>query len=291
MQDIFGRIIAANQQVYLNTGRLWGINSLDSSPSLGLQPLNYIGINNKQVNQILNSEQFADVTINGNLIDCDQFVQYTGSDCFNIFILQNQGDLNNNYSLISGYLNGYGLKFSIGQPIQTTASVKFVRNCGKIPTGTMDSNAYSQLVQIPTGVYEDTERRFHIPSFGSTNLILNEYNTQRITEADINYKISRTPIYNIGNRFPSKINTIYPIIVNCSFTMEINTSYSGIELKQIPPNTQKQDITFNIFENNNLSNLIVSYGFSGMNMTNERYGTSVEGNVTVTKEFEGYIFN
>lgn len=291
MQDIFGRIIAVNQQVYLGTGRLWGINSLDVSPTLGLQPLDYIGINNKQVNQILNSEQFVDVTINGNLVDSDQFIQYTGSDCFNIFILQNQGDLNNNYSLISGYLNGYNLKFSVGQPIQTSTSIKFVKNCGKIPIETMDSNAYSQLSQIPTGIYEDTERKFHIPSFGSTNLILNEYNTQRVIDASIGYKISRTPIYNIGNRFPSKINIIYPIIVNCSFTMEINTSYSGIELKKIPPNIQKQDITFNVFENNNLSNLIASYGFSGMSAINERYGISTEGNVTITKEFEGYIFN
>ncbi len=85
MQDIFGRIIAVNQQVYLNTGRLWGINSLDISPSLGLSSLNYIGIGNKQVNQILNSEQFVDVSINGNLIDYDPFIQYTGSNCFNMF--------------------------------------------------------------------------------------------------------------------------------------------------------------------------------------------------------------
>lgn len=291
MQDIFGRIIAVNQQVYLGTGRLWGINSLDISPSFGLQPLNYIGINNKQVNQIVNSEQFIDVTINGNLIDSDQFIQYTGSDCFNIFILQNQGNLDNNYSLISGYLNSYSLKFSVGQPVQTTVGIKFVRDCGKIPTGIMNSNAYNELIQIPTGIYENVERKFHVPSFGSTNLILNEYNNQRITDANIGYKISRTPIYNIGNKSPSKINIIYPIVINCSFTMEINELYSGIELKQISSNIQTQDITFNVFENDNSSNLIASYGFSGMSAINERRGVTVDGNTTITKEFEGYIFN
>lgn len=291
MLDIFGRIISVNQQIYLNTGRIWGITSMDASPSFGMEPLNYLGIQNKQVNQILNKEQFSELSINANLIDSDPFIQYTGADCFNMFILQNQGDLNNNYSLISGYLNTYNLKFSIGQPIQINAGIKFINNGGRISTGTMDSNAYAQLIQIPNNIYEDTDRKYHVPSFGSTNLTLNEYNTQRIIDASISFKISRIGIYNIGNKVPSKINIIYPIIINCSFTFETNISYSGIELQSFPANTQVQNITFNIFENDNPSNLIASYGMSGMTAIDEKYNTTTNGNVTVTKEFEGYIYN
>lgn len=287
----FGRIIAANQQIYLNTGRLWGINSFDISPSFGNDSLNYIGIGNKPINQILNSEQFSDVSINSNLINYDPFIQYTGADCFNMFVLNNQGDLDNNYSFISGYLNSYSLKFSIGQPIQTSIGIKFINNCGKISTGGMDLNAYNQLTAIPNNIYEDTEKKFAIASYESTDLILNEYNSQRITEASIDLKISRTPIYNIGNKVPSKINIVYPILINCSFTIEINSLYSGIELQSFPANQQTQDITFNLYENNNPSNLIVSYGFSGMTATNETRKISIDGNTTITKNFVGYLFD
>jgi hypothetical protein len=289
--SIFGRIIAAQQQVYLNTGRLWGINSLEISPSIGADPLTYIGIGNKPVNQIQNSEQYSDVSINNNLIDYDPFIQYTGSDCFNMFVLQNQGDLDNNYSLISGYLNNYNLKFSVGQPIQTSVEIKFINDCGKISTGNMDLNAYNQLIKIPNNIYEDTEKKYHIPSFHSTNLTINEIQTQRIIDASIDLRINRTPIYNLGNKVPSKINIIYPIVVNCSFVFEINNSYSGMQLQSFPANKQVQNITFSLYENNNGSNLIASYGFSGMTEINESYKTSTDGNVSVTKQFVGYIYN
>lgn len=291
MADIFGRIIAVNQQVYLNTGRLWGINTINISPEFGNQGLSYIGIENKPINQIVNTEQYADITINGNFINSDYFIQYTGTDCFNMFILQNQGSLNNSYSLISGYLNSYNLKFGIGQPIEISAGIRFVKDVGQIYTGILDPTGYQQLISIPNNIYENTQAIYNIPTFHSTQLTLNELTTQRVIDASINFKINRLPIYNIGNNTPSKINIIYPIKVTCSFIFEINIGYSGIELKSLVSNQQVQNITFSLYDYLQSGNLLATYNLTNMTCVKEDYSISVDGNVKVDKSFVGYIFN
>lgn len=291
MADIYGRLIAFQQQIYLNTGRLNGINEIKISPSLGNAPMNYIGIQNKPLNLITNIEQYIDVTINSNLVDYDPFIQFTGTDCFNMFIMQNQGSLNDAYSLVSGYLNSYSLKFSVGQPVQISAGMRFVKDAGQIPTGIMDSGAYNQLVQIPNNIYEDSQHKYHIPTFHSTVLTLNEIQTQRVIDASIDFKIARIPIYNIGNKTPNKINIVYPIKVNCVFSFEINQGYSGIEVQSIPANQEIQNISFALYEYNNSGYNVSNYILNNMTCIDEKREISTDKNVLVTKEFAGYIFN
>lgn len=288
--DIFGRIRSENQQIYLNTGKVVGIQTLEVNPAFGNTPLNYLGIGRSPVYQILDSEQSATVTVNSILVDQDYFINYTGLDCFNMFILPSQNDINNNYALISGYLTNYTIKFSIGGPVQTVASIKFLNNAGKIGVDFVNSGAINQLSQIPNiQYYNDLEER-NLPYFGLINLTLDEYSTNRVTECQVTFQINRTPIYNIGNRTPKKIQINYPIIVNCDFTLEINDSYENMALSKFPTGLTTQNISIDIPKSLVDTTSMLSLDLKNMTPITEQKNLSTDNSTIIQKRYVGFIF-
>lgn len=291
MSDLFGRIRPEDQLVYLNSGKLLGVQSISINPSFGMYPLKYVSINKNPINQILNNEQYIDSNINLFLINQDNFIQYTGIDCFNIFVLKSSNDLDNNYCLISGYLNSYNAKFSIGKTSEISCNIKFVNNGGKIPTGALDSNSSNQLQSIPNQIYKLDGNTYNIPSFGSLNLQLNEIQTNRVTECSIDLQIDRQIVYTIGSRVPSKIKIIYPIAVNCTFNIEINKDYSGMLLQDFPHNQQVQDVSISVYDHVETGNLITSYNFKNLTCIKEDISSATDSNLILTKVYQGYIYN
>lgn len=283
-----GRIRGENQLIYLGTGQLIGVQDISINQNFGNQPLNYIGIQNKNLNQIVNQEQFSDVSIDAFLINQDFFIALTGHQPVNIFILRQQSDLNENYCLVSGYLNSYSSKYVYGQIPQISTSFKFINNVGKIPTGSLDGLSYSQLTGIRGNIYS-TGTNYLIPHGGSIDLSLNESTGNRVLQYSINVSVSRVPFYNIGSRFPIKTNRVFPITVNCDFSLEVGI-YSGTQLRDIPQNKQIQDVNLQINDYNG-GGTICSYNFPAMELVSETYNTTVDGNTTVTKRFTKEIFD
>lgn len=284
-----GRIRAENQLIFLNTGKLVGVQSAMINPEFGAKSLNYIGIGNKQVNQILNSEQFATLSLESFLINSDPFIQYTGNDCFNIFILKTQDNIIDNYCLTSGYLTSYRTKFTVGQPVQVGIEAKFISNAGNITVNNLDSNSSGQLASIPQNIYDVSEPEYDIANGQSVNLTLDEYNTSRVIDSSINLEINRVPIYNIGNKQPKRIEIIYPITVSCEFTIQVG-EYNYQNLRSFPSGQKVQNIQFDVYSYNT-NRLITSYKFNNMTAVAEQRNSSVDDNVLITKKYVGYIYS
>ena len=284
----YGRIRAENQLVFLGTGQLFGVQSIDVPYNVGLTPLNYLGIGSKQLVQVQGQEQFADVSIGSVMMNSDPFIDLTGvTQPINMFILQNQNDIVNNFSLLSGYLTAYSCRYAISQPVETTAQIRFY-NVGQMNLSGLDGYSLSQLETIQTGIYVNTAQEYLFPYGGSIQLQLNEYQNNRIIDFDINIRVNRVPIYNVGERFPNRIDILYPITVNCSFSFEVG-NYSGTRLQDLPANQQTQNITLTLSDY--LSNTpIKTYNFPNMTMVNESMNTTTNTSVTVKKEYVGFFF-
>ncbi len=282
-----GRFRAENQLVFLNTGKIM-LTDIQIQSNFGAAPLNFIGQYLKLTSFLPNSEQYADVSINYSLINQDNFISLTGDiQPINMFILKTQSNINDNFCLISGYLNSYSAKYSIGQIPQISTNLRFYGNAGKINTSSLDSFSSNQLTQIQNNDYSNLTGVIVPDSGPSLNLTLNELQTNRVLSCDIGINCKKIPIYNAGARAPKKVNTIFPLDVNFSCTFEVGT-YNQTQLRNFPQNKEIQNISLIVSDYNNGQN-IAAYYFSGMNLVNETEGMSIDGNLTITKNYFGKL--
>jgi len=285
----YSRVRGETQSVFLNTGKLLGIDSISIQNNFGANTLNYLGVGNKQNFQIPISEQSSDVSLNGSLINSDSFIQHTGAQPINLFILKDKNNTNsalNNYCLISGYLNSYSARFEINSIPQISTSFKFYKDSGPLVPGNLDPLSSGQLTNISSNNYDIIPSGLEIPYGDSLNLTLDEYTTNRVQEFNINYNINRTPIYNVGSRFMKRVDIIYPIEVNCSFSFEVGY-LSGAKLTDFPQNKKTQNISLTV--NGQTGAAITSYNLTNMTMINESLSQSIDSNLLINRSYIGYI--
>jgi len=283
----FSRIRAENQFVFLNTGLIYGINSLKTTDNFGDTSVKYIGIGHKSINESVNSAQYTDLSINSLLINEDVFIQQTGLQPINCFILQDPTSTRNSYSLISGYLNHYSAKYSINQPPQIAANLRFYNNVGNIPTGNLDPYSFSQISGIINSQYLPFNGDVADSNF--INLTLAEYQTNRVIDYTFSIDINRLPIYNIGTRFPKKIELVFPVNITCDVTFEADENFTDVSLTDFPLNKTVQNINLQVYSNK--TNLLMAgYTFQNMTLISNDRDTNIDGNLIVSRRYIGQLF-
>ncbi len=284
----FSRIRSENQLFFLGTGQVLGIQDINISNNFGSSPIKYIGIGNKGLNQNINSQQYADLSLNLNFVQEDIIFQQTGSQPINCFILKTQNDINSAYSLVSGYLTNYSAKYIPNQVPQINSTFRFYNNAGYINTGNLDSYSFFQL----TGIQSNGYRQFNndIADSNYLNFTCNEINTNRVQNFDFSISLNRLPIYNIGSRFPKRIDSIFPINVQASIVFEADYNYSGVSLTDFPQNKIIQNLSLDVYSNRT-NNLIENYTFFNMTLVSETPSINVDGNLTIRRDYIGNLFS
>jgi hypothetical protein len=284
----FFRIRAENQLFFLGTGQVLGIQDIGINNNFGNFPLKYIGIGNKGLNQTSNGQQYTDLSLNSSFISEDIIFQQTGSQPINCFILKTQDNLNNAYSLISGYLTNYSAKYIPNQVPQINSTFRFYQNAGYIGTGIIDSGAYYQLTGIQQNIYRDFNNE--VADSNRINLSINEAEINRVQSFDFGISINKLPIYNIRSRFPSRIDSIYPVNVTASLSFEADSLYSGIVLTDFPQTKIIQNIKLNVFSNRT-NILMENYFLQNMTLVSENSSINIDGNLIITRNYLGQLFN
>ncbi len=172
----------------------------------------------------------------------------------------------------------------MGQIPQMSAGLRFYDNAGQIKTAQLNNLSISELNIISTSDYSLSTNVINVPTFASVNVILNENLTNRIKEFSISLNINRIPIYNCGNKKPKRVDLIYPIDANVSFTIEVSPLYSGTSFRDFPKNSQVQNVSIQVNDYSGNKN-ITNYQLNDMNLISENYITNVDGNVTVSKQY------
>lgn len=284
----FSRIRAENQFIFLNTGIVFGINSISIQNNFGATPINYIGRGDKQINQSASSAQYADLNISSNLIQEDFLMEQTGLQPFNCFIFQDPTNINTCYSLISGYLNSYSAKYTTNQVPQIQSIMRFYGNAGNISPSNLDSYSYSQI----TGIASNALSSFNglIADSNYINLTTNEGIINRVLDFDFSVQLNRLPIFNIGSRIPKRIETIFPINIECNLTFEASDNFIDNVLNDFPLNKIVQSFELDIYSNRT-NNLLSSYFFNNMTMISNDRSINSDGNLTYVRKYVGQIFS
>ena len=284
----FSRLRAEEQNVFIGSGKWVGIQDISINSNFGAETLRYLGIGNKQEYLMPTSEQSADVTINSLILNSDPYDSLVNGP-INIFILPNEKSWTTNYSLIGGYLTFYSLQCSIGTVPQSNASLKFYTKAGQLSTGDLSIIPRTQLINITNTDYTLSNTGIpYIPHHDSITLTLDEYNTNRVQNFSIDLNFNQVPIYNVGNPAPIRVDSLSPISVDCNFTFECNTNQSGIPFRTFPSIKKEQNIVLTLTDYTT-SSAITSYTLPNMTLINESVNSSLDSNVSITRNYKGYI--
>ena len=283
----FGRIKADNQLFYLNTSKLFGVQSYAIDNTLGAYTIKYLGMGSEVLNEAMNGAQYADLSLTASMIYDDIIIPQIIAPPINAFILKTPTDLNP-YSLISGYISSYSAQFSPNQIPQINTSLRFYNNAGNISTGNLDPNSLSQLSTISGS--QNNAFNGLVANSNYINLSINESSGNRVLDFNFGISIDRVPIYNIGNRTPKRVDIIYPIVITCDVKFEADQSFIDSSISDFPQNKLVQNIEIDVYSN--LSNsLMGKYQFVNMTMIADNPQMNVDGNLTITRKYRGYIYN
>ncbi len=283
----FGRIKADNQLFFLNTAKVFGVQSYSIDNTLGAYTIKYLGMGSEILNESFNSAQYADLSLTALMIYDDLIIPQATAPPFNVFILNNKNDTAP-YSLVSGYISSYSAQFSPNQIPQINTSFRFYNNAGNIATGNLDPNSIAQLSTISNSP---------IPAFNNQlansnyiNLSINESTGNRVLDFNFGISVDRVPIYNIGSRVPKRVDIVFPINVTCDIKFEADNSFINSPLSDFPQNKNVQNLEVDVYSN--LSNSPMGkYQFVNMTMISNNQQINVDGNLTVTRKYRGYIYN
>jgi hypothetical protein len=273
------------QLIFLDTTKLVGVQSFNASLNPGLKPLTYAGIGSKQVYYLPDSEQNVNASINAFLVNQDFYLDFvTGNSLFNTYVLTDKvNSLDKAYSIISGYGVNYSCSYSYGQVPNISFDYIGIRNAGGL--GMSDINT-GQLYTISTGLYDNSA--VLVPDAGSISVNIDTFEINRLQSYSINVKSNKIPIYSMGNRFPTRVDLLSPINIQCEFSFEVS-NYEYIKLRQVPQNNIIKNLSLIVNSYDNTQR-ISSYSFNNLNLTLENYEASINGNVTVNQTYQTMLY-
>ena len=267
------------QLVFLNSGQVPGIQSVDFGNELNAVPVSFIGLN--YVNLAPNGPQESRVKVERLVIDgTDHFQPFTGNSGFNLYVIKDKADPQDNYGVTSGYIVGYTTKCSLGQIPRTEIDIVGFGNVGRIPSG--ESNETSgQFLIIPSTT---TSYNLKIPGPGSVSLSLNnDLTLNRLLSYDVSMSIDRKAIYALGDRYPISVQMNYPIDVNIGFSYEL-ADYSGYTTRNFPGNPKTGNFKLDI-KDFTTDEVIQNFRFTGVQLVSESYSTDTDSNVSINARY------
>lgn len=275
------RIAREQQLVFLNQTQLPGVQNVSIQYNNAANPVKYLGLACIPIQP--QGEQGGSVSIQTWVIDSDPFIQYTGNFGVNGYVLRSRGNLQNNCSFTSGYLNTYSSRCGIGQIPQIDANFGVMGNIGNLNAG--ESAAVSgNLTYIQSNVFSPN---LQVAGPGSIDLSLDDFLTNRVNSYELGVTVNRKAVYALGQKTPVAVEINWPIEVNCIFNFEID-NYTLTNLRNYPCTPKVKDLTLTL-KTFDTDTTINTYNFSDMLLIGESYNTSTDGAVSITAQYRTFI--
>lgn len=276
-----GRLTHGEQRFFLNQQEIPGIQTFNANYDISAQFLKYIGVKDK--NLVPRGAQIGSFSLSTLLISDDYWINYTGKDGFNGYLLVDKSNLAQNFSFTSGYLSSYTSRGSIGQIPQVEVNGSVFGNMGRFASSessqvTADYGAIPST--YPTGVLK-------IPGPGSISISIEDFISNRVQSYELNISIPRNPVYSLGQRNPYCVEINYPIELTADFTVEI-FDYTGIKMQNFPLTPKVKDLTLGVYDYNTFQPISV-FNFGGMTLVSEKYSAGISSNSTIQLTYKSYL--
>jgi len=232
-----------------------------------------------------NGEPIGTMTINSLLVTQDNFIQYTGDSLINTYILRSPSTFTNNYSCLSGFLKSYSCRYQVNQIPSITSEWGIANDLGNLSSGQLNTQQQADIQNIAAGIYLTGNTT--APNVGSITLSIDDFQTNRVQSFDIDIQCNKVPIYNMGNKYPVRIQLLNPINVTFSVSFEVG-NYQFLDKLNFPQYIKTKDLIVSVSGAYNQGQ-ISSYSFYGLSLFEENYNMSIDGNLNGTVVYKGFI--
>jgi len=271
---MLGRITREAERLTINGSGIQGVQSLTASYNSVARPVSNLGINSIQYYP--EGPQQATLEVNTLLTHFlpvpselssyksrDPMQNYTGTLPFSGVV--DHGS--KKFYFTEGYLETYSATCAIGQiPQSSTSSVIY----GNFGTGAQ-FDSWEQTSQTPTSL--------NVTSYGSMEINLDTFVTNRVNSFNVNIATPRLPIYAIGNDEPTGVIAGTPIEVNVNFEIEPD-DYEIKNMRLIPDETVFKNTVITLKKNNS-HDILLKYSFDDMLLTSESFSANNDSNARI----------
>ena len=273
-----------DQQVFIGSGQVFGIQSANASYTVPEQPMEFIG--STKIIPVPTSSQVGQMQFEALAIDTDPFIQCISENSFNAYLVKDNTNFNDfHYSFNSGYLESSSNSCSGGEIPSLQAAFKVVGDMGRIPTGDMATDAQEEVSNIKNTTKVDPA--FKIPTASTIEITLDEFQTNLVDNYSVNINIPRKDYYKLGNRQPHQVKIDYPIVVTTNFTIEIN-DYSGNLIRSYPCKQKLKDFEIRL-KDHKTREVLTKFTFSGATLVSENYTVNTDENAKISATYKSYI--
>ena len=279
---MLGRITREAERLTINGSGIQGVQSLTASYNSVARPVSNLGINSIQYYP--EGPQQATLEVNTLLTHFlpvpselssyksrDPMQNYTGTLPFSGVV--DHGS--KKFYFTEGYLETYSATCAIGQiPQSSTSSVIY----GNFGTGAQ-FDSWEQTSQTPTSL--------NVTSYGSMEINLDTFVTNRVNSFNVNIATPRLPIYAIGNDEPTGVIAGTPIEVNVNFEIEPD-DYEIKNMRLIPDETVFKNTVITL-KKNNTHDILLRYSFDDMLLTSESFSANNDSNARINFNLRSFI--
>lgn len=264
---MFGRVIYADQNVYIGGHKLSGVTSFQGDYQIPLENIDTIGC--VGINPNINGPLTRTISMTRHIVSADPLLYLTGQSGVNGHIIYK----NNYFGFVSGYLNTYKVNASVGELTKVDTSFVIFNNIG----GNVIDNEPVLNDQLP----------FTPANPGDISLNFQESATNRVTSFEYTIDCTRKPQYVLGSFNPAFVVLKRPLPVTLNFTVELD-DYLCKDIQTLICSPYQQNLVINLNKCDK-STLIQSYSISNASLISNSYNSSLSENANVKLTYRGYI--
>jgi hypothetical protein len=279
---MLGRITREAERLTINGSGIQGVQSLTASYNSVARPVSNLGINSIQYYP--EGPQQATLEVNTLLTNFlpipDEFSEYTSRDPMQNYTgtLPFSGIVDHGskkFYFTEGYLETYSATCAVGQIPQSSTSSVIYGNFGT----DAQFNSWEQTSETPTSL--------NVTSYGSMEINLDTFATNRVNSFNVNIATPRLPIYAIGNDEPTGVIAGTPIEVNVNFEIEPD-DYEIKNMRLIPDETVFKNTVITLKKNNS-HDILLRYSFDDMLLTSESFSANNDSNARINFNLRSFI--
>lgn len=131
------------------------------------------------------------------------------------------------------------------------------------------------------------KERLPIVSSKGIKLDIDDARNNNLIQASINYSFPKLPIYNIGNKYPSKIFHLTPSEVICTLDFEPD-NYELFNQNNWPNSAKRNNLNFRLFDKS--GNFVDAVNLGTMELISEKSSVNMDGTLRISAEYKKYSF-
>jgi hypothetical protein len=276
---MLGRITREAEKLTINGSGIQGIQSLSASYSSAAQPTTALGIGGA-IDYYPQGPQQANLEVGTILTQLlppnagysrDLMQNFTGTFPFSGVVDYGAKQ----FYFTEGYLETYSVKCGIGQIPETSTNSVIYGNFG---TGAK-FDSWEQT--------SSTSPSLNITSYGSMEINLDTFSTNRVSSFDVNIATPRVPLYALGIDQPTGVIAGTPIEVNVNFELEVD-DYEIKSMRLSPDETVFKNTVITLKKNDS-HDILLRYDFDNMLLTSESFNGGVDSNVKMNFNLRSFI--